>query len=65
MSVYDPKTDSLIFVGGANVSAQHHRYQILVVYKMGTNEFAKVRLPIIVGGNARICLESDSDSKII
>eukprot|EP01083_Nonionella_stella_P008898 25779_1 len=59
VSVYNETDDTIIFVGGANVRNHHHRYDLLVIYDLKDDTVSKYKIPLIVGGNARICLSQN------
>eukprot|EP01084_Bolivina_argentea_P098475 176981_1 len=61
VTTYNETDDTIIFVGGANVKNHHHRYQLLVIYNLRENSLQKIKIPIIIGGNARIILSSNDN----
>ena len=57
VTIYNETDDTIIFVGGANVKNHHHRYELLVIYNLETDEIKKIPFTnAIIGGNARCCL---------
>lgn len=61
VTVYNPSLDSIVFVGGADVKKQHQRLEYLIIYNLEDDIVQKIKIPHIIGGNARICL-SDGDN---
>mmetsp|Transcript_44700 Transcript_44700/g.74004 ORF Transcript_44700/g.74004 Transcript_44700/m.74004 type:complete len:477 (-) Transcript_44700:163-1593(-) len=59
-SLYSATHDQIFFLGGANVQKHHHRYELLVIYDLRTDELLKLQFPSMIGGNVRCCL-SDHD----